>query len=321
MPVPSARRRRRLLVAVVIVAALVVLTGVTELYLRLLLGLGNPIVVAPDAACAYIEAPNQHVNRFFRRVDIDRYGMRSGPFQPLPPPGTLRIMFFGDTLTYGTSRVSQSDLFTQILRRDLPAIVHQPVEVLNASARGWALANELAFARSRGLFHSAIVLLVLNDADPSQPRADLAGVVSEDTINSHPRTAIGELWSAYLKPWFLHLAARRDQGDMAESNPAMIQANLARLDQFQRLVTAAHARLAIVYLPFRADIPAPASASLAIFHQWAAAHAVPLFDLTAVEASQPPHAVARDGIHLNPSGNLLVARAIESQWPSVLGTK
>lgn len=102
--------------------------------MRVVFGLGHPIVVASDAACDYIEAPNQHTSRFFRMVDINKYGMRSAPFAAQPAPGVLRIMFVGNSVTYGTSRIGQADIFTQILRRELPPIAHRPVEVLNASA-------------------------------------------------------------------------------------------------------------------------------------------------------------------------------------------
>lgn len=320
MPIqsPSTKRSPSRIILTTLIS-LLFLAGTAELSLRLLFGLGNPIVVAPDAACSYIEAPNQHTYRFFHEVRINRYGMRSTAFAPQPAPGTLRIIFFGDSVTYGTSRVGQSDLFTQILRRDLPSTVHQPVEVLNASASGWAIDNELAYARSRGLFHSRLALLVLNDGDLSQGRAEIAGDISQDTTYSHPRTAFGEIWTRFLKPRLMHQAPRKDQGDTATMDPSRIRANLARLDQFHELATAAQARLAIVYLPFRVNIPGHAEDTLGDLRPWALARQVPLFDLTPAEASYPTAAITLDGIHLNARGNRLVAQSIERQWSSLLG--
>jgi len=324
MAAQGEKRRLHFLRGVVwTVVALVALTGLAEVSLRLLLGLGHPIVVAPDAACSYIEAPNQHTYRFFHEVNINQYGMRSGAFSPQPAPGSLRIMFVGDSIAYGTSRVGQSYIFTQILRRGLPAIVHRPVEVLNASASGWAIDNELAYIRSRGIFHSGLVLLVLNDGDVSQPRALLSAGLSQDSTYDHPTTALGELWSRYIKFKLLGLMPRprRDQGDAVHMrDEADIRANLIKLNQFQQIVAAAHAQLAVVYLPFRADLPSRAAAAQAVLHQWTAAQHVPLFDLTAAEEAQPTTAITLDGGHFNVRGNRLVADGIERQWPSVLGS-
>lgn len=312
---------RRITVWIAIFVLALLLLG--NFLLSRLLGLGNPIVVAPDAACAFIEAPNQHAYRFFHEVDIDRFGMRSAPFAPEPAPGTLRIMFVGDSITYGTTRVGQSDIFTQILRRNLPAIVHQPVEVLNASASAWAPSNELDYVRSRGIFHSDLVLLVLNDGDISQPRAVITGGLSQDTTYHHSTTALGEIWTRFLMPRIFHHAARKDAGDASNmSAGATISANLVKLNQFRKLVAADHARFALVYLPFREDIPDPAAQAETILRQWTSAHNVPMFDLTRAEDSQPSSSIILRGEapHFNVRGNLLVAHGIERQWHPVLGT-
>ena len=283
-------------------------------------GLGHPVLVTPDSACGYILKPNQNVYRFFCHTRTDRYGMRSAPFSPIPAPGTLRIMFVGDSVTYGTSHVDQSRIFTQDIRRGLPAIVHRPVEVLDASASAWAPDNELSWVRSRGVFHSQLVLLVLNSGDLTQPRATISEVGEATTLN-HPDSALGELWTRWLRRKLFHTAAGVDAGDSTSANAeATIRSNLADLAAFQSLVTTQGARFAIVYIPFRKEIPQPAAQSQAILHSWTAAHDVPLFDLTSAEAAEPTRAISLDGDHFNTHGNLVVATAIESQWTKVLGT-
>ncbi|MGD0631323.1 MAG: hypothetical protein ABR987_18500, partial [Terracidiphilus sp.] len=140
-----------------VMISLVLLTCIVEAALRFGLGLGNPVLITPDAACSYILKPDQDVRRFFARTYVNHYGMRSEDVPAVRPVGTLRLMFVGDSITYGTSRVDQQQLFTELVHRELPAIVHRPVEVLNASAGAWAPDNELAYIRSRGIFQSDIV--------------------------------------------------------------------------------------------------------------------------------------------------------------------
>lgn len=153
MPVAvSSRSKSPLRIAGWIIAALLILGICTELLLRFVLGLGTPVVVVPDPACSYALAPNQRIWRFFCHTHTDRYGMRSDAFTPLPAPGTLRVMFVGDSVTYGTSHVDQPRIFTELLHHGLPSVVHQRVEVINASAGGWGIDNELSWLRSRGTF-------------------------------------------------------------------------------------------------------------------------------------------------------------------------
>ncbi|HEX3661075.1 MAG TPA: SGNH/GDSL hydrolase family protein [Acidobacteriaceae bacterium] len=299
-----------------LILVLVLLAG-AELTLRYVLGLGNPVLVAPDAACGYILKPNQDVERFFCHTQTNQYGMRSGPIQETPAPGTLRLFFLGDSVTYGTSRVDQSRLFTQILRRELPSVVHRPVEVLNASASAWAIDNELSYLRSRGTFHSDLVLLVLNSGDPGQPRAEIEQVGEDSTLH-HSTTAIGELWIRWFAPRILHIGVRTDAGDQLNDSPAVIRANLADLDAMQTLTQSQHSRLAILYIPFRGEMPAPANQAQQVIASWSASHSVPVFDMTQVEAAYPTKEITLDGSHLNRQGNALVARAVEEDWDRIL---
>jgi len=298
--------------------AFVILVAAAELSLGFVLGLGNPVIIAPDPACAYLFKPNQNAYRFFCHTRINAYGMRADPVPPAKDPGKLRIMFIGDSVTYGTSHIDQSKIFSEIVHRDLPSVVHRPVEVLNASVSAWAIDNELAYARSRGIFQSDVVLLVLNSGDLAQPRAEI-GDVGEDTTLHHPSSALGELWSRYLKPRFFHVAPAKDAGDSsAQNSEATIRANLADLDAFRARVAGQHARFAIVYVPFRVEIPEPSAESEATLRGWTGGHHVPFFDLTSAEAAYSAREITLDGDHLNVRGNQLVARNIENMWSSTM---
>ena len=50
--------------------------------------------------------------------------MRSDDFHIAKPIGTDRLMFVGDSLAYGTTRIDQEKIFTEILHPELPALVH-----------------------------------------------------------------------------------------------------------------------------------------------------------------------------------------------------
>ncbi|HVC46712.1 MAG TPA: SGNH/GDSL hydrolase family protein [Terracidiphilus sp.] len=319
-PDPSTRVRRlpRLLRGTLAsLLALAILLALADAALHFGLGLGNPVLVAPDAACGYIMKPNQRVFRFFVHTYINPYGMRSADFQPVKPRHTYRILFVGDSITYGSTRIDQSQIFTQLLRRSLPTVIHQPVEVLNASASAWAIDNELSFVRSRGVFQSNVVVLVLNSGDLSQTRAKMLGV-NDEIPSQPPASALSELYYRLIKPYFLHLHRRIDAGDStSQVTEQVIRANLADLDTFRTLVESQHAQFVIVYAPFRNEIPTISSRSAVLLHAWCAAHHVPLMDLTSVEAQYNTSQITLEGVHFNTFGNRVVADAILKRWPSL----
>jgi hypothetical protein len=290
----------------------VALAVLVEISLRIGLGLGNPILIAPDPDCAYIIKPDQNVFRFGVHTSINHLGMRSGPFSATRTGDALRVFFLGDSITYGTTRVDQNALFTEILHRELP------IEVLNASASAWAIDNELAYVQSRGIFNSDVVLLVLNSGDLTQSVASMASV--GDALPSiKPLSAIGELYTRAVKPRLLRLEPRVDAGVIARENAGdVIRHNLASLDKLRSIVNIQRAHLGIIYLPFRGDIPIVSGKSLAVLSAWVASRAIPFLDLTAAEARYSVREVTIDnGTHLNAKGHFIVARELLAHWESL----
>jgi lysophospholipase L1-like esterase len=234
--------------------------------------------------------------------------------------GRLRILFVGDSLTYGTSQVDQSQIFTEIVHRDLPSVVHKPVDVLNASAGAWAPDNEVSYIRSRGIFQSDLVVFVLNDGDLTQPRATMRDV-GDGLPSRRPATAIGELWTRYVKPRFFHGAIKNDAGtSIGTDGDQVVQANLRDLDAADALITAQGGRMVIVFLPFRLDLPDKSAAAQSTLRDWSAAHHVPMLDLTSTEL---PYSIGDldldNGYHFNTRGNAIVADGILKLWPQSVG--
>lgn len=287
----------------------------SELLLRFGLGLGNPILIQADQACSYIVKPDQDVVRFFAHAQINHEGMRSAEIPQARDPNALRVMFVGDSMTYGTSRVDQKSLFTEIIHRRLPDVVHRPVEVLNASASAWAPDNEWAYVQSRGTFNSDWVVLVLNSGDLTQSRATMADV-GDDLPSKRPATAWQELYTRFIGPRLFHRAPKTDAGIGARPNAeSVVRGNLADLEQLYAFVRHSGGQLMIVYLPARGDIPRQSAPSQSILKDWSARHDVKLLDLTSVEAAHPSSQITLDGVHLNRYGHSQVADAILKTWP------
>ena len=299
----------------VVLALLVLLVAGTELALRFILGLGDPVLIEPDSACSYVTRPNQKIFRFLVHTYINRYGMRSDEFSSDKPRGVVRVLFVGDSITYGTTHVDQSQIFTQIVHRGLPAIVHHPVEVLNASANAWAPDNEWSWVQSRGIFQSDFVLLVLNDGDVAQPRATI-DQVGDELPQKRPATAIGELYTRFLAPRIFRIGQHTDAGDAVVAGDVTTRANLEDLNRFHALVAGEQGKMILVYVPFRRDIPTVSAPESSVLHAWAEANQVPILDVTAAISPHPVSEICLyDRTHFNAKGNQIVGQAILDHWP------
>ena len=290
---------------------------ITELSLRFVLGLGNPVLITADSATSYLLAPNQKIYRFFCHTRTNPYGMRSDNFLPQPAPGTERILFLGDSVTYGTSHVDQAKIFTEELHHLLPGKVQHPVEVLNASAGGWAIDNELGYLTSRGSFHASRIVLVLNDGDLLQSRADFNSA-GEDTPNQRPLLAWIELWQRFLRPKFFHRGPKIDAGDSVNlAQDQMLNLNFAKIQAAENFAQQNHAVLSVLYIPFRKDIPEPNQQLKGKFFPWLASHHIAVIDTTEALGAYPIRQVTRDGDHLTVFGNQIVAEQALAAWPSL----
>ena len=75
-------------------------------------GLGKPILYSSSKQYGYFIKPNQKVIRRGKNIFINNLGMRSQSFSS-DKTDKYRIIFFGDSVTYGGSLVNNEDLFTE----------------------------------------------------------------------------------------------------------------------------------------------------------------------------------------------------------------
>jgi lysophospholipase L1-like esterase len=287
----------------------------SEIGLRIVLGLGNPILYEPDPACGYFMRPNQHTRRLLARTVTNSHGMRSPEFALDKNTLTLRLLFLGDSITYGTTRVDQNDIFVEQVRKNLSMEIHRPVEEINASANAWAIENEYGFLRSRGTYNSDYVLLVLNSGDLAQPISTLSEV--QGAFTTAPSTAIGELLVRVL------FRNRQDAGTAVQNAPDTEQANLQELTSMVKFVRARGSEFLLVFVPFRREIARGATRSVPQgLKNWADSQGVVLLDLTGSMSAYDTKAITlRDGIHFNKLGNRLLADSLEKDLADVYFAK
>jgi hypothetical protein len=297
------------------VIALGVSLVLAEVLLRLIFGLGSPVLYQADADCRYLPKPDQHLYRFFSHNDINHYSMRSAAFEMPRPKGVERFLFIGDSVTYGTTYVDQSLIFTSRLNTMLSSIEHKPVEVLNASAGGWGVGNEVGYLRSRGTFDANAVLIVLNTGDPGQPTAEFPHNLNFP--EQRPWTAIGETWWRYVLPRLFSEPVPGDPGTAEEQLEEELKtsaANMQLLEEANRYCQKAGTLFAVVYVPF-AGVTGPLKARAHnTLVEWTRTHNVPFIDVFGAFEKERSAELTVDGMHLRPYGDEVTAKEIAKQW-------
>lgn len=135
-----------------------------ELALRLA-GYSFPILFEASDRFGYALKPNQNIRFFGRQIYVNSYGMRTGEISPLPKDGIVRVLCVGDSITYGGAYTDQRFTYPQRLQDILNSLRGKMYEVINVSAPGWSIQNELAYLRDRGIYGSHIVVIQIGTND------------------------------------------------------------------------------------------------------------------------------------------------------------
>ncbi len=210
-------------------------------------GLHRPLVYE-RTRYGYRVVPGQQARLLSRRASYDANGLRSRPFSGPPAPGQVRILCIGDSITNGGLRVDQSATWPALLERVLRERGGN-VQVLNASAGGWALDNAAGWLLAHGTFRSQVVILEVGTHDLWQERAP------ETIVGSHPsfpdRAPISALHAGmtrYVLPRLRPMVIEDPGTTGAEPTVEHIEARLSTLMHMVRLVRDAGARPLILHV-------------------------------------------------------------------------
>jgi len=146
---------------------LIISVILSELFLRIKCGFGNPLIYIADPEIGYLLAPNQFTKRNGNLIYINSYSMRSGDIIEGKNKDIFRIMLLGDSIVNGGWWTAQENTLSSLLEQaiSLNKLNHNKIEVLNVSANSWGARNELAYLEKYGTFSSVVLILVLNTDD------------------------------------------------------------------------------------------------------------------------------------------------------------
>ncbi|HEY9639020.1 MAG TPA: SGNH/GDSL hydrolase family protein, partial [Coleofasciculaceae cyanobacterium] len=196
------------------------------------------------------------------------------------------------------------------------------VEVLNASANSWSPRNELAYLQRFGTFDAQVIVQVIN-TDDLFGIAPYSLVVGRDPNypDRLPALAITEVFSRYFsKPEPIP-----ELETLWQAGGDRVGTNLAAIEQVKAIALQNKARFALVITPLLREIGEPGSRNyektarqrLTILTEQ---QQIPFIDfLPLFNATEAPHTLYRDSIHLNPSGNLQVVEQLRQKIEEIAG--
>jgi lysophospholipase L1-like esterase len=99
-------------------------------------------------------------------VRVNRRGLRGPAVEDRKPPGVRRLLFLGDSVTFGFGVAEVDEVFPSRVGRSLEEALGKSVEVVNAGVGGYSPWQELAFLEREGLRYApdlVVIGFVLND--------------------------------------------------------------------------------------------------------------------------------------------------------------
>jgi lysophospholipase L1-like esterase len=273
-------------------------------------GLHRPVLYEA-AAYGYRVKPLQEIHRFGNRYFSNEFGLRSEPIAQWPARGMVRILCLGDSITNGGAVTDQAETYPYLLQRKLRAN-QANVEVLNASAPGWAVANAAGWLRFNGTFGAQVVLLTVGTADLFQAEESAAIVGRHPSFPSvSPALAVEELLRRYAMPRL----ARISSADPGTGEPS--GATLAsRQAEIHALRIAEHLRrLGVIPLvlyverPVQTEAPDPhLTHARSSFFEAMTRHNIAFRSTRDAIERAGGAALFRDGLHPNAAGNRILAQ-------------
>ena len=177
---------------------LVALVLVTlEVGLRTIMGFGSPILYDNTYAWGYRPLPNQRTKRTKGvEVRINDRGLRASRDWPAErKPGEIRLLYLGDSVTYGGSYVGDPETFVERSAARIASDLHRDVLAGNGGVNGWGPKNILGLIGRCGTFGADVVVVVVLEGDLDRP---LGHMPETPYWNHRPASAIEEVLSSYV---------------------------------------------------------------------------------------------------------------------------
>jgi lysophospholipase L1-like esterase len=324
-------------------AGLLVMLIICEIALRIV-DLGHPYYSAPEA---YQESSDPRV-MFEPRPNFDGFsegvpirtnsrGLRERELPLAKPAGTRRVVFLGDSVTFGAG-VRDDEPFPRLLESSVNSAGGGPVETVNTGVVGYNTIQELARLEQAGLPYqpdTVVLTFVVNDLLETfsifDHQYDPTGLLANSKVWLRRNSYLYRF--AQNVYWRIGQEMRRSREGPVEPlrKRDRLEERLATLSQIVQTTRASGANFLLVLYPDNLSdpvSPGPAGERLTVreeLERFAAREGVPVVDLTgALGDVRDPRARQyrlREDPHPSPEGHRVIADALRAPLLDVLGRR
>ena len=274
-----------------------------EIALRLF-GLGEPPTFDVNNDYGYLMRPNQTVSTRGYPFRINRAGLRGSDFAVPKPPGLFRILFLGDSITYGGGAIRDEDLFVNRVALELGKSEGRSVEAVNVSAPGWGFENMAGYVESVGLHDSDLVIWIVPSADFRRPKMTAA---ENDFLDRKPPSRLFYVLLVSWRKLEKKLGGKRPPTHASGQNSAVLERNLEVFDHLLARLTRT-GEAVVVFIPSANGYDA--SDELARFRSVTVSRGVASLDMAPMFRQWKSSEIFLDGVHLSRNGHELVGKSI-----------
>lgn len=152
-------------IGIVITLILTLIIVGMEIFLKTFSGLGNPVIYELSPLYGYRPKPNQVIEPkggmgflYAARVTINNLGLRAA--DDWDSISANKILFLGDSVTYGGQYVNDSQLFSSVVGQKFPSW-----QVGNGGVNAWGVENIVAFVRDFEFIPAGVLVTCVIEGD------------------------------------------------------------------------------------------------------------------------------------------------------------
>ncbi len=336
-------------------APLVLLSVLALLVPLVLLDLGlRPFVepkttlFVPDPELGWRARPGARAEWGHVRVAINAKGLRGPEVGWTKPPGVFRVLYLGDSVTFGYGLERVEDTYPYLVGVDLKRRLGTPVETVNSGVGGWSPWQQHTYLLRDGLRYQPDLILVgfvLNDVTEKFSLERFGGAGAAWQLDRTARSRLDQWLSrsalvSVARDGFatwrfgsdVFLGAQRYVAEEVQWLATHARGERLRraweitfenLEKIFRVAAEREIPAALVVFPFAFQLEDPASTGepQAMLREFAEARGVPLLDLLPIfvaaqrradEGTDPmtDSELFLDPSHLSPRGSRVAAAAI-----------
>jgi hypothetical protein len=188
----------------ILFGALLIGTVLIEIVLSRIFYLGSPVLYRADPRYGYSPVPNQKVSRFRgSSVTIDSLGLRTN--EDWSHEADFKILFVGDSVTYGGSYIDDSELFSERVCTQLNDESVHHFNCGNAGVNAWGIDNMTGFLSAKDFNDESVIVVIIVTGDAERGMSKLSGHPFWSSKPPEPFPATLELGMFFLDQFRLQV--------------------------------------------------------------------------------------------------------------------